>query len=235
MKIVTPTEMARLERDAAAFGRSTNDLMERAGLAIAREIRRALGGVAGRRVLTLVGPGNNGGDGLVAARHLARWGASVILYLATNRHDDDPNLRLALSEGAQAVAANGDEGLSALERALRSSHVVHRRGARHGQVAPPFRHTSGRYGTRVQERRPTQGQATPLRCRRCPHGRRRRHRERRPPNSSGRCHTCLGISQSWTLHLPRARIRGRPQYPGHRHPDGTIQRHIPGSDNPLVG
>ena len=42
MKIVTPTEMARLERDAAAFGCSTNDLMERAGLAIAREIRRAL-------------------------------------------------------------------------------------------------------------------------------------------------------------------------------------------------
>ena len=124
MKIVTPTEMARLERDAAAFGRSTNDLMERAGLTIAREIPRTLGGVAGRRVLTLVGPGNNGGDGLVAARHLARWGASVLLFLATNRHDDDPNLRLALSEGAKLLAASRDEGLNLLERALRSSHVV---------------------------------------------------------------------------------------------------------------
>ena len=83
-----------------------------------------LGGTAGRRILTLVGPGNNGGDGLVAARHLARWGATVILYLATNRRDDDPNLRLALSEGAQLLTATSDDGLNALERALRSSHVV---------------------------------------------------------------------------------------------------------------
>ena len=66
MKIVTPTEMARLESDAADFGFSTNDLMEQAGLAIAQEIRMVLGGTAGRRILTLVGPGNNGGDGLVA-------------------------------------------------------------------------------------------------------------------------------------------------------------------------
>ena len=124
MKIVTPAEMARLERGTTAFGLSTDDLMEQAGLAIAQEIRRAVGGVAGKRVLMLVGPGNNGGDGLVAARHLARWGASVLLFLATIRPDDDPNLRLALSEGAQAVSANSDDSLSALERALRSSHVV---------------------------------------------------------------------------------------------------------------
>ena len=116
--------MARLERGTTAFGLSTDDLMEQAGLAIAQEIRRAVGGVAGKRVLTLVGPGNNGGDGLVVARHLARWGASVILFLATIRPDDDPNLRLALSEGAQAVSANSDDSLSALERALSSSHVV---------------------------------------------------------------------------------------------------------------
>ena len=124
MNIVTPEEMVRLERDTAAFGLSTDDLMERAGLTIAQEIRMVLGGTAGRRILTLVGPGNNGGDGLVAARYLARWGANVILYLATNRRDDDPNLRLALSEGAQLLTATSDDGLTALERALRSSHVV---------------------------------------------------------------------------------------------------------------
>ena len=123
MKIVTPEEMARLERDAATFGLSTADLMEQAGLAIAQEIRRTLGGVAGRRVLTLVGPGNNGGDGLVAARHLARWGASVFLYLTANRRDD-PNLRLALSEDAQLLADSNDKDLKALEKVLSSSHVV---------------------------------------------------------------------------------------------------------------
>ena len=124
LKIVTPTEMARLERDAGAFGLSTDDLMEQAGLAIAQEIRKVLGVIAGRRILMLVGPGNNGGDGLVAARHLARWGASALLHLVAIRPDDDPNLRLALLEGAQLLTANCDDGLSALERALRSTHVA---------------------------------------------------------------------------------------------------------------
>ena len=124
MKIITPTEMARLEEDSAAYGLSTDDLMENAGLAIAREIRSVLDGIAGRRILVLVGPGNNGGDGLVMARHLARWGATVTVYLATNRPDDEPNLKLALTEGAQLIRVNDDEGLNVLEHSLRSSHVA---------------------------------------------------------------------------------------------------------------
>ena len=210
--------MARLERDAATFGRSTNDLMEQAGLAIAQEIRMVLGGTAGRRILTLVGPGNNGGDGLVAARHLARWGATVILYLAINRRDDDPNLRLALSEGAQLLIANSDDGLSALDTRLAFLPRSRRRGARYGQVAPPFRHTSGRYGASVQDRPTVQRQATHLRRRRRSHRRRRCHWARRPPNSSHRPHPRVGIPQGWPFHLSCRRLRGRPQYPGHRHP-----------------
>ena len=124
MKIVTPTEMARLEQDSASFGFSTDDLMENAGLAVAREIRKILNGIAGRRILTLVGPGNNGGDGLVAARHLARWGASVTVYLAANRPDDDPKLRLALREVVQILTDEDDEILNALERSLCSSQLV---------------------------------------------------------------------------------------------------------------
>ena len=37
--------------------------------------------VSGRRILILVGPGNNGGDGLVAGRYLAAAGAEVAFYL----------------------------------------------------------------------------------------------------------------------------------------------------------
>lgn len=124
MKIVTPAEMAELEQGSEAFGISTDDLMETAGLAIARQIRETLDGIAGRRVLALIGPGNNGGDGLVAARHLARWGTSVTVYLATNRPDDDPKLRLALSEGVRPFNVTNDEGLSQLECCLHASDVV---------------------------------------------------------------------------------------------------------------
>ena len=124
MKIVTPDEMRRLEQEASRYGLSTDDLMERAGLAIAMETARALGSVAGKRILVLVGPGNNGGDGLVAARHLARRGALVTLYLVSERREDDTKLHLALDEEAVPVNADTDEGYRYLERALNSADAV---------------------------------------------------------------------------------------------------------------
>ncbi len=124
MKIVTPAEMAELEQGSDAFGISTDDLMETAGLAIAREIRKTLGGIAGRRVLALIGPGNNGGDGLVAARHLAQWGASVTVYLTTDRPEDDSKLQLALSEGVRPINVYNDAALKEIERCLASANVM---------------------------------------------------------------------------------------------------------------
>ena len=124
MKIVTPDEMRRLEQAASRCGLSTDDLMERAGLAIASETCRALDAVAGKRILVLVGPGNNGGDGLVAARHLARRGAYITLYMATERRKDDPKLRLALDEEAVQVNAAADNGHRYLDKALNSADAV---------------------------------------------------------------------------------------------------------------
>jgi ADP-dependent NAD(P)H-hydrate dehydratase / NAD(P)H-hydrate epimerase len=62
--------------EAAAFAtRPVPALMERAGLAAAECARDMLG--AGDRVLVLAGPGNNGGDAFVVARHLAQWWHAV--------------------------------------------------------------------------------------------------------------------------------------------------------------
>jgi ADP-dependent NAD(P)H-hydrate dehydratase / NAD(P)H-hydrate epimerase len=54
---------------AAAAGVATTDLMERAGAAVAAAVLRHWPGA--ERVVFLCGPGNNGGDGVVAARHPA--------------------------------------------------------------------------------------------------------------------------------------------------------------------
>jgi len=58
--------------------------MERAGRAVARAVRRRLGGAYGRRVVIVVGKGNNGGDGLVAARHLRESGREVDVHLLSH-------------------------------------------------------------------------------------------------------------------------------------------------------
>jgi NAD(P)H-hydrate epimerase len=92
MKLVTGTEMRALEQRAFAAGATPEGLMANAGHAIADALHEPLGGIPARRIVVLVGPGNNGGDGLVAARHLSDFGAEVIVYLLAARSEDDPNL-----------------------------------------------------------------------------------------------------------------------------------------------
>jgi NAD(P)H-hydrate epimerase len=93
MKVVTADQMRDIEARAADIGLTSPVLMDNAGLSVAREIKKWMGSVAGSRILILAGPGNNGGDGLVAARHLHDWGAKVYVYLPRDRGDSDPNYR----------------------------------------------------------------------------------------------------------------------------------------------
>jgi NAD(P)H-hydrate epimerase len=78
---------------------SLDQLMELAGSAVAcaidehRSVAAASGdGEPGHRVLVLCGPGNNGGDGLVAARHLHHFGARVTVVLVKPVKADHPLL-----------------------------------------------------------------------------------------------------------------------------------------------
>eukprot|EP01056_Protomagalhaensia_sp_Gyna25_P002043 Protomagalhaensia_sp_Gyna_25__2042@NODE_209_length_4399_cov_52_558257_g163_i0_p4_GENE_NODE_209_length_4399_cov_52_558257_g163_i0NODE_209_length_4399_cov_52_558257_g163_i0_p4_ORF_typecomplete_len235_score45_07YjeF_N/PF03853_15/1_1e44_NODE_209_length_4399_cov_52_558257_g163_i05071211 len=59
-------------------GYSVDQLMELAGLAVADVVARC--STPKTRIGVLVGPGNNGGDGLVAARHLIQFGFDVDVY-----------------------------------------------------------------------------------------------------------------------------------------------------------
>jgi NAD(P)H-hydrate epimerase len=116
--------MRQLEEACAQIGLSTDVLMENAGKAVAEEVKRILGNIDQRHILFLIGPGNNGGDGLVAARHLHDWGARVTVYLLARRAADDPKLKLVRKQDISCVEAAQDEGLSQLGESLTSADAV---------------------------------------------------------------------------------------------------------------
>ena len=124
MKVVTAAEMRRLEEACGPLGVSLDDLMENAGLAVARLARSLMGQAAGRRVAVLAGPGNNGADGMVTARHLQRWGADVRVHLLATRPEHDPKRQLAMAEGVAICPTTHDGGLQRLRDDLSRCSLV---------------------------------------------------------------------------------------------------------------
>ena len=73
--------MMQIEENGHQMGFLRKFMMENAGAAAAKRLVEKFGDVKLKRVLVFGGLGNNGGDGLVIARHLAGYGSSVIVFL----------------------------------------------------------------------------------------------------------------------------------------------------------
>jgi ADP-dependent NAD(P)H-hydrate dehydratase / NAD(P)H-hydrate epimerase len=78
-ELLTTAQMAAADRRTIETGTAGIDLMERAGEAVARAVRDRA--PPGSRIVVVCGPGNNGGDGFVAARLLAAVGFDVVVML----------------------------------------------------------------------------------------------------------------------------------------------------------
>ncbi|MBN1666798.1 MAG: NAD(P)H-hydrate epimerase [Anaerolineales bacterium] len=78
---ITTQQMVEVDRlMIEEYGIQLIQMMENAGRNLAELSRRMLGGeVRGKRIALLCGAGNNGGGGMVAARHLHNWGAEIVL------------------------------------------------------------------------------------------------------------------------------------------------------------
>ncbi len=91
---VTAEQMITLDEQVISnYGVQLIQMMENAGRNLADFARRMLkGDVSGKTIFILCGSGNNGGGGMVAARHLHNWGAKVQVVLAAepNRLKDIP-------------------------------------------------------------------------------------------------------------------------------------------------
>jgi NAD(P)H-hydrate epimerase len=112
--VLSPQQAVELDRLTQAGGLSAEVLMERAGIAVARAVTDLTGGVYGRRAVVVCGKGNNGGDGLVAARHLARWGVRVAI-VAVEVPDD---LREPAATNARRLSEQGLRAQAFTPRAL---------------------------------------------------------------------------------------------------------------------
>ena len=107
MSEVTAAEMKRLEQQADTAGLSYRQMMENAGAAAAALALRAW--PAAKSAAVFCGKGNNGGDGFVAARHLANAGLAVRLYLVEGEPvttDAIYNCGLAREMGLPVLAAD---------------------------------------------------------------------------------------------------------------------------------
>lgn len=124
MKILTSEQMRQIDQACIQSGTPASVLMENAGKAVAEETRASLGTMDNQHILCLVGPGNNGGDGLVAARYLHDWGARASLYLCAQRPDDDLNLKLVQERGMTCIETSQDENLKEFDRLLESATCI---------------------------------------------------------------------------------------------------------------
>jgi len=124
VKIVTTDQMRQIDRECVQRGITVSTLMENAGKAVAGEVKASLSDLKDRHIVFLIGGGNNGGDGLVAARYLNDWGARCFVYLCAERPADDPNLKLARGHGIDCIEAAQDKGLKTLDDLLGGAAIV---------------------------------------------------------------------------------------------------------------
>ncbi|KAL3418948.1 ai-bp family protein [Phlyctema vagabunda] len=89
LKTLSAKNAAALDKDLMSIGAfSLDQLMELAGLSVSQAVYRIHPFSKGRRVLVACGPGNNGGDGLVAARHLFHYGYKPTIYYPKQSKND---------------------------------------------------------------------------------------------------------------------------------------------------
>ena len=108
--VVTPSEMRKLEQKAFLSGVSSLLLMENAAHALLEELVGLLGGAEGKVVLFFCGSGNNGGDGLAAARLFCLLGGKAFVCLSGEVKTPDAltNLRYAQALGLPIVQDPAD-------------------------------------------------------------------------------------------------------------------------------
>jgi NAD(P)H-hydrate epimerase len=123
MKLVSVSEMKETEAAANARGISYEQMMQNAGIGLARYIISNYGNE--RKAITgLVGTGNNGGDTLVALAALAKSGWQARAYIVKSRPSGDPMMKWLQQVGGVIVEGGKDHDRKILSELLTDSSLI---------------------------------------------------------------------------------------------------------------
>jgi ADP-dependent NAD(P)H-hydrate dehydratase / NAD(P)H-hydrate epimerase len=124
VKYVSVEEMIAIEKEADASGHSYAEMMEHAGRGLAEAVRDSYSHLEKKSALGLVGPGNNGGDTLVAFDYLQKWGWETTAYIIKSRSVDDPLVKRVRDVGGTVLSLDEDPKYKKLGAALKHHTLV---------------------------------------------------------------------------------------------------------------
>ena len=127
MKLVSISEMRSIEQEADANGLTYDMMMQNAGYNLSREILQlayAQDDEEDIQVLGFVGPGNNGGDTLVALAHLAGKGWKARAYLIKRKAAGDPLVKRLEEADGEIYLTEKDSDFQQLTAFLETADVV---------------------------------------------------------------------------------------------------------------
>ncbi len=124
-------DIAAIDLNSEYLGVSRRILMENAGAQVASAVAEHVGGIGSKRVVVLAGSGNNGGDALVAARHLARMAGEVHVVLISRTGEPRTEEARSAWESVRRMAfsvrchvVSGDEVPDEVVALIRSADVI---------------------------------------------------------------------------------------------------------------
>ncbi|MBI5191660.1 MAG: NAD(P)H-hydrate dehydratase [Nitrospirae bacterium] len=125
MRLATAAEMRELDRKTIEeYGIPGVVLMENAGRGLVDEVVRKWGAVTGKKFVIFCGKGNNGGDGLVIARHLHNMGAKVAVRIFSDDMKSDAGVNLSAAKSMGLDVKTVSEDLAAETSAVRHADIV---------------------------------------------------------------------------------------------------------------
>jgi hydroxyethylthiazole kinase-like uncharacterized protein yjeF len=125
IKVVSVAKMREIEAAADASGISYETMMENAGRAAAHRALKIIEGLPDARITVLIGPGNNGGDGLVAGRIIAQESNLGVRFYLLKRRDETDKLFKAVTDAGLFVAyAEDDQQYRVLRNMVASADLV---------------------------------------------------------------------------------------------------------------